>query len=53
MQVLQNISLKRYNTFGIDIKATQFIEIVTKEELLSVLNKKYRILFLEEVVICC
>ena len=40
MQVLQNISLKRYNTFGIDIKATQFIEIVTKEELLSVLNKK-------------
>jgi UDP-N-acetylmuramate dehydrogenase len=33
MQVKQNISLKPYNTFGIDVKATHFAEISTVEDL--------------------
>ncbi len=33
MVIYQNISLKTYNTFGIDVKAEQFVEVNTIEEL--------------------
>lgn len=33
MQILQNISLKPYNTFGIDVLAKQFAKFATLEEL--------------------
>lgn len=33
MNIQQNISLKIYNTFGIDVKAKQFVEVNTLEEL--------------------
>ncbi len=33
MLISENISLKRYNTFGIDVKAKQFIEILSLQEL--------------------
>ncbi len=33
MEILQNISLKPYNTFGIDVRATFFINVKTIEEL--------------------
>ena len=36
MQIQHNISLKSYNTFGIDVKAKQFISINSVEELKSV-----------------
>ncbi|MBC7384016.1 MAG: UDP-N-acetylmuramate dehydrogenase [Bacteroidia bacterium] len=32
MIIFQNISLKPYNTFGIDVKAEQFVEVKTIEE---------------------
>lgn len=38
MNTLSNISLKPYNTFGIDVKANQFIEITDKSELKPVLE---------------
>lgn len=38
MQILQNISLKSYNTFGIDCTAKNFVEVKTVDELLSVLE---------------
>jgi len=37
-QIIQNISLKLYNTFGIDCKAKNFVEAETVEELLEVLE---------------
>ncbi|PIY11840.1 MAG: UDP-N-acetylenolpyruvoylglucosamine reductase [Flexibacter sp. CG_4_10_14_3_um_filter_32_15] len=37
-QILQNISLKPYNTFGIDCTAKNFIEVKTVDELLEVLK---------------
>lgn len=40
MKILDNISLKKFNTFGIDVKASRFIEITSLENLQSVLNKK-------------
>lgn len=33
LNILQNISLKPYNTFGIDVKAKEFVEVRTLEEL--------------------
>ena len=33
MYIQQNISLKEYNTFGIDVKAKEFVLIDTLEEL--------------------
>lgn len=39
MNVQQNISLKPYNTFGIDVKANRFIEITDKLQLKAVLEK--------------
>lgn len=38
MEILSNISLKQYNTFGIDVKAKHFVSVKSVEELKSVLN---------------
>ncbi len=38
MEVQQNISLKNFNTFGIDVKAKSFVEIVSASELKEVLS---------------
>jgi len=35
MNILENISLKQYNTFGIDVKAKEFAAIRSEEELFS------------------
>jgi len=37
MTILNNISLKTYNTFGIDVKAKHFVAVKTVEELKAVL----------------
>jgi UDP-N-acetylmuramate dehydrogenase len=37
-QILQNISLKSYNTFGIDCTAKNFVEVKTVDELLDILE---------------
>lgn len=41
MNAQTNFSLKHFNTFGIDVKAKQFIEIQTVEELKHVLKRFY------------
>ena len=42
MDIQQNISLKPYNTFGIDVKARQFVDIRSLNELKKVINaEKY------------
>lgn len=42
MQIQQNISLKPYNTFGIDVTAKHFVSVTNIETLKAVLNlKKY------------
>ncbi len=38
MQIQQNISLKAYNTFGIDVSASRFVTVTTHEELIDVLK---------------
>ncbi len=38
MKIEHNKSLKQYNTFGIDVKATEFIKINSEEELLETLS---------------
>lgn len=40
MNILQNISLKKYNTFGIDLHAKRFIEINSTTELKAILSKE-------------
>ena len=40
MKLQQNISLKNYNTFGIDVNATYFIEISTVDDLREALQLK-------------
>lgn len=40
MQILENFSLKNYNTFGIEAKAKQFIAVHSVAELKSVLHEK-------------
>ncbi|MDY7393710.1 UDP-N-acetylmuramate dehydrogenase [Aureibaculum sp. 2210JD6-5] len=40
MQIQQDISLKPYNTFGIDVKAKQFIAITSIDELKQLLQKQ-------------
>ena len=40
MTVLENISLKNYNTFGIDVNAKRFISINSVEELQQLLSKE-------------
>ncbi len=45
--IKQNISLKSYNTFGIDVNASQFVEITESSQLKTVLyNNAYPILIL-------
>ena len=41
MKISRNTSLKAYNTFGIDVKARNFISVTTLEELKEVLRKNY------------
>jgi UDP-N-acetylmuramate dehydrogenase len=40
MNIQQNISLKAYNTFGIDVSASQFTEINTLSELKEIIQTK-------------
>ncbi|HEX9601172.1 MAG TPA: FAD-binding protein, partial [Mariniflexile sp.] len=40
MQIQQNISLKPFNTFGIDVSANYFVSVSTIEELKHVLSLK-------------
>ncbi len=39
MQIQENISLKPYNTFGVEAKATYFAEVNSEEELVEVLEQ--------------
>ncbi|UZH54419.1 UDP-N-acetylmuramate dehydrogenase [Salinimicrobium tongyeongense] len=41
MKILSNISLKPYNTFGIDVKARHFAEVTSLDELREVLKNSY------------
>ncbi|SHI94079.1 UDP-N-acetylmuramate dehydrogenase [Mesonia phycicola] len=41
MRQENNFSLKEYNTFGIDVKAKNFVEITNEEELKEVLKQTY------------
>ncbi|MGY5848854.1 UDP-N-acetylmuramate dehydrogenase [Salegentibacter sp. F14] len=41
MQVCENISLKEYNTFGIDVKAKKLISVASLAELKKVLRQTY------------
>ncbi len=38
MKILKNISLKKYNTFGIDLKTKAFAEVFSIEDLREILN---------------
>lgn len=40
MKILRDISLKPYNTFGIEVKASQFIEIINLDQLYELVSKK-------------
>ncbi|MGB6268128.1 MAG: FAD-binding protein, partial [Olleya sp.] len=40
MQILNNISLKTYNTFGIDVKAKHFVSVTSLEELKAIYSSK-------------
>ena len=46
--IKQNVSLKKYNSFNIDVKAKEFVEINSKEELIHIVNviKNKKVLFL-------
>lgn len=46
MEIKHNISLKPYNTFGIDVKASTFIEIFSLEELTKVLQEHSQVFVL-------
>lgn len=39
MEILNNFSLKKYNTFGIEAKAKQFVAVLSGEELKTVLEQ--------------
>lgn len=41
MKILSNISLKPYNTFGIDVAAHKFVEVINVEELRETLQNMY------------
>ncbi|WBL21746.1 UDP-N-acetylmuramate dehydrogenase [Zunongwangia sp. HRR-M8] len=41
MKVIHNVSLKPYNTFGIDVRANKFIKIQTIDGLKKILRKTY------------
>ena len=43
MQILENVSLKPYNTFGVEASVWYFAEVSTESELLDLLkNHKFR-----------
>ena len=46
--IKQDVSLKKYNSFNIDVKAKEFVEINSKEELIHIVNviKNKKALFL-------
>ena len=46
--IKQNVSLKKYNSFNINVKAKEFVEINSKEELIHIVNviKNKKVLFL-------
>lgn len=46
MTILKNISLKNYNTFGIDIKAKEFVKVTEISQLQEVLSKEKNIFLL-------
>lgn len=46
MTISENISLKNYNTFGIDVKAKRFISINSVEELQQLLSKEKELFLL-------
>ena len=46
MNIQQNISLKKYNTFGIDVKAKRFVEISSYYDLQQILKKEKDIFLL-------
>ena len=39
MNIQKDISLKAYNTFGIDVKASHFCSIKNEEELIKILQQ--------------
>lgn len=41
MKLEKNVSLKPYNTFGIDVKAHQYISVQSEDELIEVLKRFY------------
>jgi UDP-N-acetylmuramate dehydrogenase len=42
MHISHDLSLKKFNTFGIDVKASELIEVFTEDELLHVLEEHGR-----------
>ena len=40
MQIQENISLKKYNTFGIDVKARYFIELKNEEQIEEIFSSE-------------
>ena len=40
MEILDNVSLKDFNTFGIDVIAQKFCSIKTKENILELIQNK-------------
>jgi len=46
MQIQNNVSLKKYNTFGIDVKAKRFVTINNTSELIKVLQQEKNIFIL-------
>ncbi len=39
MEIINNFSLKNYNTFGIEAKAKQFVDVTSEEELKTILQQ--------------
>ena len=40
MKIKENISLKNLNTFGVDVKSKYFVEILSEDELIKILNRE-------------
>jgi UDP-N-acetylmuramate dehydrogenase len=38
IQIRRNVSLKNYNTFGIDVKANYFVEVFSEEDIFSIVK---------------
>jgi len=45
MDIQQNISLKSYNTFGIDVKARRFVDISSLNELENVIRSEKKFFY--------